>query len=95
VVRDAACFSYAPQQYLGANLPALLDPLFGTSNCTLYTSIDGSIALVSGAIAPAQMQFGFGIPAGASGARLNMQHVCLEAVPGGMSWSNAVSVQIQ
>ncbi len=91
----AVLFGISTTQHLGLPLPLLLDPLLGTNNCRLYTSIDGSFVLIAGATAPAQMQFGFGIPIGASGAILHLQHVCLEAVPGGMSWSNGVTVQVQ
>jgi hypothetical protein len=34
------------------------------------------------------------VPAAAGGALVRLQHACLENVPGGMSWSNAVAVRI-
>ncbi len=81
-------------QYLGVPLPLLLDPVFGTLGCTLYTSIDGSFVMVSGPTGPAQMQFGFTWPASAGPSLVHVQHVCLENVPGGMSWSNGVAIRV-
>jgi hypothetical protein len=88
-------FGSSAASWQGLPLPLLLDPLFGTSNCNLYVSVDGSFATVANASTPAQLQFGFTVPAGASGASLHLQHACLEAVPGGLSVSNRVTVQIQ
>jgi hypothetical protein len=81
--------------FAGAPLPLLLDPLLGTSNCRLYTSIDLNFAMLSGPTGPATMQLGIAVPGGASGVMVYMQHLCLEAVAGGMSWSDAVTVRIE
>jgi hypothetical protein len=82
------------QMFLGVPLPVSLDPMFGTVDCWLTTSIDGSIAMLATPTAPADMAFGFTVPLAASGALLHMQHVGLEPVPGGMSWSNAISLRV-
>ncbi len=79
----------------GTPLPVLLDPLFGTSGCRLYTAIDGALPMIAGAAGPASLQFGFAVPPTAGGELVHLQHVCLENVPGGMSWSNAVAVRIE
>ncbi len=87
-------FGTSTAVYQGLTLPLLLDPLLGTSNCRLYTSIDGSLASLTSPSSPAMLQFSFTIPPGASGTTLHLQHTCLEAVPGFLSWSNAVTVQV-
>lgn len=74
--------------------PLLLDPLFGTNGCSLYVDPAGVLAIVTSPTAPATMQFSFGVTAAMSGARINLQHICLEAVPGGLSTSNVVAIQI-
>jgi hypothetical protein len=81
--------------YQGTSLPLLLDPLLGTSNCWLRTSIDASATVFAGAGSPATMQYGFAIPAWASGIVFNVQHACFEPVPGGISWSNAASLHVE
>ncbi|MEO6596062.1 MAG: hypothetical protein ABIP94_15035 [Planctomycetota bacterium] len=81
--------------YAGLPLPVLLDPLFGTNQCRLYTSFDCSLATVSAPGTPALLQYGFVVPLGASGATIHLQHVCLQPVPGGMSWSNRVTLHVQ
>lgn len=78
----------------GTSIPAVsLDPLLGTSGCSLYVALDGSIALLTGPTAPANLQISFVVTAAMSGSRINVQHACLEPVPGGWSLSNAVAVQ--
>lgn len=88
-------FGTSATVHQGLSLPLLVDPWFATNSCRLYTSIDGSIPLAAGPVGPAAMQFTFAVPAGASGALLNLQHVALETVPGGMSWSNGVALQVR
>jgi hypothetical protein len=87
-------FGASTTVYQGLSLPLLLDPLLGTSNCRLYASIDGSVVSITGPATPAVLQFSFVVPVGTSGARLHLQHTCLEAVPGFLSWSNAITVQV-
>lgn len=88
-------FGLSTTTYQGLQLPLLLDPMFGTSGCRLYASIDASVILVTGPAAPAQLSFAMPLTAGAAGAVFHVQHACLEAVPGGMSWSNALTVRVQ
>lgn len=76
--------------YLGAPLPIDLDPLFGTSGCDLLVSAD--------ALLPVQANgsgvFGIGFPMPAVlGGKLFFQLAALEAVPGGWSLTNGLSVQ--
>lgn len=93
-VLGALALGFSTTTYQGQPLPLLLDPLLGTSNCRLYTSIDVSVIVFTDAVAPALMQYGFPLPAAAAGMRFHLQHACFEPVPGNLSWSNAVTVQI-
>jgi hypothetical protein len=63
-------------------LPLLLDPLLGTSGC-------------SGASSPADLVFAIPITAPFAGARFFAQHVGLEPVAGGLSWSNGLAFAIR
>ena len=78
----------------GLPLPLSLDPLLGTSGCTLYTSIDFSLIGFTPPNAPATLSFAFGLAPSAAGAVFHMQHACFEPVSGGLSWSNAVTLHI-
>lgn len=78
----------------GLPLPASLDPILGTSGCTLYTSIDATVIGFSSASAPATLTFAFGLSPAAAGAIFHMQHACFEPVTGGLSWSNGVTLHI-
>ena len=78
----------------GLPLPLSLDPLLGTSGCTLYTSIEYSAIAFTPPNAPATLSFAFGLAPGAAGAVFHMQHACFEPVSGGLSWSNAVTLHI-
>jgi hypothetical protein len=75
-------------------LPYLLDPLLGTNNCRLYTSIDASVIVFTDATAPAQLQYQFALGFSAQGVMFHVQHACFEPVAGNLSWSNAVTVQV-
>lgn len=76
--------------YLGAPLPIDLDPLFGTSGCDLHVSADALLPVqANGAGA-----FGIGFPMpNVLGGQLFFQLAALEAVPGGWSVTNGLSVQ--
>ncbi|MBL8730761.1 MAG: hypothetical protein JNN13_00140 [Planctomycetes bacterium] len=75
----------------GVPLPVLLDPLFGTVGCTLYTSIDVSLlAVASGSALQIQVDF----PPTLDVFPFYTQHFALENVPGGVSLSNAVAIQL-
>ena len=76
----------------GFALPLDLDPLLGTQDCTLQTSVD---SLSTGRTTLGLAQFFVPLPAGFGGATFYLQHAVFEpAVPGGMSWSGAVRVHI-
>jgi hypothetical protein len=75
-------------------LPLLLDPIFGTSSCVLYTSPDVTVVGVTTATAPATLDFQFTFPPVPDVFTFFVQHAVLEAVPGGLSMSNGVVVQV-
>lgn len=78
----------------GLPLPLLLDPIFGTTNCSAYLSADISVAGITSAVAPATLSFQLTPPPLADVFTFFAQHLVLEAVPGGLSLSNAVVVQL-
>lgn len=73
--------------------PLWLDPLFGTNGCSLHVDLAGIVTVLTQPTAPARLQFSFGVTAAMSGTQLNLQHICLEPVPGGLSTSNLVVVR--
>lgn len=74
-------------------LPFNIDPIFGTQGCTLYVSLDVTIAAITSAQSPATLNLSFPLLAGWKGYSLLVQHAVLENVPGGISLSDAVAVQ--
>ena len=78
--------------YQGLALPLNLDPLLGTHDCTLQTSID---SVRTGVTTLGLSQFFVPLPVGLGGATFYLQHAVFEpAVQGGMSWSGAVRVHV-
>jgi len=80
--------------YGSLNLPYLLDPLLGTSGCSLYASVEVTLAGTTSATVPATLMTPITLPAAAYGARVFTQHACFEAVPGGLSFSNGLILQL-
>lgn len=78
----------------GSTLPLSLDPILGTTGCSLYVSIDATLytSMVLGP--PMMLQFTFGIPPGFQHTTFYVQHFALDPVPGGVSASNGVAVRI-
>lgn len=75
----------------GVPLPISLDPVLGTSGCSLFVSPDLTIVELSNALGRFDMPFALPpVPGGV----LHLQLATLESVPGGMSFSNGVSVQM-
>ena len=78
----------------GVPLPLSVDPVFGTSGCTLYTDPAVTVLAQASASAPATMSTPFAIPQGLlTGFEFFVQHACLEPVQGGWSFSNALRVR--
>lgn len=82
---------FSNTSYLGSPLPIDLDPLFGTSGCDLLVSADGLFPVQANGAGV----FGISFPMpNVLGGRLFFQLVSLEAVPGGWSLTNGLSVQM-
>ncbi len=81
--------------YLGNPLPLLLDPLLGTSGCSLLASGDVTFAGTAGNVGPANLSFSLLLPPSFGGQRFYAQHVGLEVVAGGLSWSNGLAFEIR
>jgi hypothetical protein len=87
-------FGLSQTNHQGIPLPLLLDPIFGTSGCTLYTDLVATALALTSSTSPAVLSQPFGVPAGGwTGFGCYVQQACLEPVPGGWSWSNALRVQ--
>jgi hypothetical protein len=80
--------------WLGLPLPFVLDPVLGTSGCSLLTSMDVQISGAASAGTPADLVFTLPIPNGIPRVTVYLQHACFEPVPGNMSWSNGVAVTV-
>ncbi|MBL9079951.1 MAG: hypothetical protein JNL08_20825 [Planctomycetes bacterium] len=80
--------------WLGTPLPALLDPQLGTVGCSLWVSGDTLQAGIASAGSPAVLQYQVLLQPIIAGFRFYAQHVCLEAVPGGLSWSNGLAFRV-
>lgn len=78
----------------GAPLPLLLDPIFATSQCWLNVSDDVLLAGVSSASTPSTLTISLAMGAAVAGLTFHAQHVGFEAVPGGLSWSNGVTIRV-
>lgn len=86
----ATIFGLDTGSWQGVPLPLSLDPLLGTSGCTLYTDlVVSALALTSPA---GVLSTPFPIPAGWTGFVCYVQQLCLEAVPGGYSFTQALEV---
>lgn len=90
----AMLFGISTVSHLGIPLPYLLDPAFGTAGCNLYVSIDATLFTFTTPNAPATLDFPITFGPGSAGAELHVQHACFDPVPGGMSWSNGVTIRI-
>lgn len=89
-----AIYGVSDSNWLGVPLPLSVDPVFGTSGCTLYTDPLVSFLYTASATAPATLASPWSVPAsGLTGFSFFVQHACLEPVPGGWSFSNALRVQ--
>ena len=90
----AVLIGFSDTNYLGINLPFSLDGTLGTVGCSLLASAEITLGAVSSATAPATIAFPIVISGPTFGARFFTQHVCLEPVPGGVSVSNGLIVQL-
>lgn len=87
-------FGFSTTIYQGLPLPLSLDPVFGTTGCTLYTDVALAVLAVTSATTPGVLSQGFGIPAGPwTGFEFLVQQGCLESLPSNWSFTNALRVQ--
>lgn len=84
-------FGFNDQTYASLPLPLDLDPLLGTSGCSLLVSAD--ITFVGFAQANGDLVVGVTIPAAGAFVQFFVQHAALEPVPGGLSFSTALRVR--
>ena len=80
--------------HLGLPLPLLLDPLLGTSGCSLLASADVLLGGLTTATSPAAFAFALVPNTSFAGRVLYVQHACLEPVPGGLSFSNGLAIHV-
>jgi hypothetical protein len=88
-------FGFSDTVHLGLPLPFSLDSTLGTVGCALLASIDASSIAFTGPAGPATLATPFTLPSFATGLSIYVQHACLAPVPGGMSWSNGLRLQLQ
>lgn len=94
-VLGVTIIGFSTTNYLGNPLPLLLDPLYGTSGCSLYTDVVVPAFSLTTGTAPATLSLSVAVPPGAwTGTSFFAQHACFEPVPGNMSFSNALRVQL-
>lgn len=72
----------------GLALPFSLDPVLGTVGCRLYVSLD--VTTPGFASSAGELTFSMPVPNGASWLPIFVQHVALDPVAGGMTWTNGV-----
>jgi len=89
--RGALILGFSRVAHQGLVLPFDLDPVLGTIDCSLQTSID---SVLWGATSLGVLQFLVPLPSGLGGSTFFLQHAVFEPVPGGMSWSGAVRVHV-
>ncbi|MCR9247431.1 MAG: hypothetical protein NXI31_20565 [bacterium] len=88
-------FGFDTTTYSGNALPLLLDPLFGTSGCSLYTDVVVASYGVTTAATPATLAANIAIPGGNwTGTAFFTQQACFEPVPGNMSFTNGLRVRL-
>lgn len=86
-------FGFSSTTSGGIPLPLLLDPFFGTNNCFQLCDIAASTTVVASPTGVLSQPFL--IPNGVwTGFAFLVQQACLEAVPGGLSTTNALRVQL-
>ncbi len=80
--------------YLGLPLPFLVDGVLGTAGCYLNVGLDVTLGGATSSTTPASLSFSFVIPPSFAGQEFFAQHLCLEPVPGSLSFSNGLAFRI-
>lgn len=79
-------------QYQGLTLPLNLDPLLGTSGCSLLVAPEFNFPLA--ATPTGLLRFQFTLPAATNGLIFHLQHLGLAPVQGGLAFTNANTVRV-
>ncbi|MBL9080061.1 MAG: hypothetical protein JNL08_21390 [Planctomycetes bacterium] len=82
---------FSETTFLGSPLPLSMDPIFGTTGCFLRVS--GEITLGGVCDASGTMNVTINLPPTIGFQQFYLQHAVLEAVPGGISFSNGLRVR--
>ena len=91
----ALVIGFSRELYRGRMLPIDLDPILGTAGCSLLVSLDLTVLGFAQAPPPSTLSFQLGLPAVTAGMDLHFQHAAFEPrVPGGLSWSDGVTVNV-
>lgn len=77
----------------GLPLPIALGPVAGFPNCFLNVSIDATFIGFTGTSTP-DLVFSLFLPPIAAGMIFHVQHAVFDAVPGGTSWTNGLTVRV-
>jgi hypothetical protein len=85
-------FGFSNTTYNSQPLPINVDPLLGTNGCALLVSPDAT--LLGGAAPNGSLAFGLFLPPIAAHLTFHLQHAAFDPVPGGMSFSNGVTVHV-
>jgi len=76
----------------GLTLPLNLDPLLGTAGCSLLVSPDFSFQLAANNVGV--MAFQFQLTGATNGMIFHMQHAAFHQAPGGLAFTNGVTVRV-
>jgi len=92
-VHQPNCFGvqilgFSETVHAGQPLPIALDPLLGTSGCSLHVSID--LTMLAFADAAGQMTVTTQLPPAVAFLQLYVQHAAFENAPGGMTWTSGL-----
>jgi hypothetical protein len=85
------CVGLSTSVHLGTPLPLQLDPLLGTVNCNLLVSPDLTLAVLGNGAGVVATSFAM-VPV--LGAELHFQLATLEAVPGGLAFTDGLTIQL-
>jgi hypothetical protein len=85
-------FGFSNTTYNSQPLPINVDPLLGTTGCALLVSPDAT--LLGSATPGGSLGFGLFLPQVAANLTFHLQHAAFDPVPGGMSFSNGVTVHV-
>jgi hypothetical protein len=91
-VLAAQVIGFSNQNSTAGPLPLPLDPLLGTVGCRLLVSMDlNQLAITD---AQGRATFSLFLPPPISGLIFHLQHAAFDPVPGGLSWSDAITVRM-